>query len=92
MTARSDVPRTLPGLHVEHVDGEVVVYDPVQRDLHLLDGSAAAVWDLMDGSRSIDGICRELAARFDVPVDVLERDVVHVVGEFATRGLVIAGS
>ncbi len=90
MTAAYDpstVLRPAPDLHVEHIDGETVVYDPLRRDLHLLDTRATAVWDLLDGTRTLDEVCTELAAVFGAPVEVLRADLPVVVADLRERGL-----
>ena len=60
-TARHD------GLIVERLDDEVLVFDELAGRGHCLSGDAARVWDLCDGTRSHDGLARDLG----LPADAL---------------------
>ncbi len=42
------------------VDGEVVLFDKVRKEAHRLDETVSAVWNLLDGERSVSEIAGEL--------------------------------
>lgn len=47
-----------------------------------------AVWLLLDTPRRVDEICELLAARYEVGADVIAADVVTLIDELVTVGLV----
>lgn len=55
----------------------------------VLTGSAAAIWDAIDGTRSTAQVVEALAQQFDdVDPDDLARSTEHFLHELAERGLV----
>ena len=50
-------------------DGGMVIYDQTRDDGHLLNSTAATVYQLADGTRSIEAITAQLAARTGVPAE-----------------------
>jgi hypothetical protein len=55
----------LDGLIVEHLGGDVLVYDSSRYIAHSLNGIAAAVFVACDGSRSVEAIAAAAADRLD---------------------------
>ncbi|MFN8027996.1 MAG: PqqD family peptide modification chaperone [Acidimicrobiia bacterium] len=59
----SDAPKPVEGLDVHEVDDGLVVYDGAKDRVHYLNASAALVFTLCDGTRSvadIDALVREV--------------------------------
>jgi pyrroloquinoline quinone biosynthesis protein D len=56
--------------------------------LLLPDEIAVEILKLVDGVRSIEAIARELATRFDAPVEVITADVAEALENLARRGAV----
>jgi hypothetical protein len=54
-------------------DGGLAIYDEASDDGHLLNITAAIVYELADGTRSLDALTEQVAARTGLPAD---RDVV----------------
>ena len=50
-----------------------------------IDGTAAAVLQLCDGERDLGAIVAELAARYAAPPDVVETDVVAMLGDLKDK-------
>jgi pyrroloquinoline quinone biosynthesis protein D len=50
-----------------------------------VDGTAAAVLQLCDGERDLAAIVAELAARYDAPLAVIERDVIAMLGDLKAK-------
>ena len=50
-----------------------------------IDGTAAAVLQLCDGERDLGAIVAELAARYAAPPDVVEKDVVAMLGDLKDK-------
>lgn len=64
------LPRTRrEGLHRNELDGQVVLYDEQSDQVHLLDPTTAAVYDLLEGNRSIDEVTGLLSERLRIPAD-----------------------
>ena len=50
-----------------------------------VDGTAAAVLQLCDGERDLAAIVAELAARYNAPPAVIEKDVVAMLGDLKAK-------
>ncbi len=50
-----------------------------------IDGTAAAVLQLCDGERDLAAIVAELAARYNAPAAVIEKDVVAMLGDLEAK-------
>ena len=75
------------GVLSAEVDGEAVL-------LHGgtyfgLNAVAARVWFLLGEGKSLGSLCETLQSEFDVPAEVLWDDVVKLIGEMSTSGLVV---
>ena len=57
------------GFRTESLLDELLVYDLERKKAHCLNGTAAVVYELGDGSRSVAEIARTLAERTGVPAD-----------------------
>lgn len=88
MTRRSDLrPLRKPGLFLRQAKGENAVYDPETGNVHLLNETAWAIWDLCDGDTDpeemIDAIC-ELSRMHR---DLVGEDVRRILAEFDEAGI-----
>lgn len=86
----SDVLAVRPDLHVIELDGETVIYQPVDGSLHLLDGPGTAIWQRIDGARTIAEISACCAREFGTNVEIVQRDVLAFFGRARVTGLVTA--
>jgi hypothetical protein len=82
-------PQADPAVLTRELDGEAVLFDPRTGTVLHLNGSASAVWMLIDGRTSLAGVAAELARRFQTPVDVIQPEVGAAVADFETRGLLV---
>ena len=48
----------------------------------------AEIWFLLDGRRTLREVCEVLRPSYDVAADVIERDVVTMVEDLLTQGMV----
>lgn len=80
-------PRRKEGLFIRQAKGENAVYDPKTGQVHLLNTTAWAIWDLCDGEthpeEMIDAIC-EISRMHR---DLVSEDVQRVLGDFDKAGL-----
>jgi hypothetical protein len=77
-------------LAVVEIDGDLVVYDPVQLESHVLSGGAVIVWVELDG-QTVDGLTERVAARVGLAVDEIAGEVAGVLTQFQALGL-LSGS
>jgi hypothetical protein len=82
-------PAHKPGLVVQPVDGEAVIYDPEADALHHLEATASAVWALLDGDRPIRSVTADVADIYNVPAAAIRNDVQGLIDLLRDRGLLI---
>jgi hypothetical protein len=70
-----DRPKTASSCHVRELGGEKVVYDPETHEVVVLNRTAAFIFDLCDGSRTVAELEAALCARYAAPRAVLRRDL-----------------
>lgn len=84
--------RRQPGAEETAINGEVVVLDAEGRMVRALNGTAARVWQLLDGRRSIREICKTLASEFDAGAEAIEADVIAFLNQLCRVQLVVGGA
>lgn len=75
------------GLAIEELDGELLIYDLDSDRAHCLNGEAAAVWKLCDGSRSLAELATAVAPK--APEEIAEAIVNHALEGLSKRKLLI---
>ncbi len=93
MTAPVDVtsdarPRQMPDITASDLDDELVLYNLRTDQVHVLNATAAAIWELCDGSLSVREIAAVLADACQVPLARVEPDVQNMLAEFHQAGLI----
>ncbi len=66
---------------------ETIVVHPGTREVHVLSGSGAAIWDLLAEERSFAELCARLDAEFDGPAERIEAEAARFVAELVGKGL-----
>ena len=79
-------PRGRPDVELRVVGREAILHDPVAAKTHVVNATAARVWELCDG-RPMSAVIDEFAAGFGRLPDELRPDVERIVGHFARLGL-----
>ena len=75
-------------IYREAGDGDSMLYDAQAGLIHVINSTAAFVWDLCDGSRTIDEILNLMEEHFDVEnVPNLSEDVIDILRMFEKLGL-----
>jgi hypothetical protein len=70
------------------LDGEVLVLD-LRTSLYFgMTGTAARIWQLMEGGETRDGIVAALVREFSAEPRAIEADVDSFLGDLAARGLI----
>jgi peroxiredoxin len=70
-------------------DGETVLVDRASGAVHLLNPTAAIVWQCLDGSGTIDEIAADIADVFEQDASDVGGTVVEVVRRFGSQGLLV---
>lgn len=67
---------------------EVVIYDGNGPQLLVLNDTAAGIWLMIDGTRSIDAIITEILSHLDAERATVTRDVIAFLGQLEQRKLI----
>ena len=86
MTYRRD-----PGLPFQKLDEETIVVDPRTREVHLLNETAARIWELLAAPSSVEELAAKLGNEYDAPADELRAGVEELVVGLRDKGL-LAGA
>ncbi len=70
------------------IGDEVVVIKDDGLATHVLNKTAAFIWELLDGQREIDNIAATLCERFDVPLEEARADVRETIEKLTLVGIV----
>jgi pyrroloquinoline quinone biosynthesis protein D len=81
-------PKRKDQLVPEEMDDDLLLADFRQSQLHVLNPTAAAVWEMCDGKHTAEQIAGLIAKHFALPVEEVRQDVARVLGEFREKGLV----
>ena len=82
-------PRPAPTAHVAtfRLDAELVVYEPSTAQAHVLNVTAARIWELCDGRRTLDDVARHVAAAYVIDPAEAHADVADLVARLEAAGL-----
>ncbi len=61
----------------------------MEDELYTLNETGRAIWQRLDGRRSLQTIAGELADEFDAPASEIEQDVYSLLGELLHRRIVV---
>jgi PqqD family protein of HPr-rel-A system len=76
-------------VHAVSLDGEAVLYDSPLGRLHVLNASAALVWDCLDGSVTGAQLASELAQAFGVDPAAMKGQIDDVLATLRREGLIV---
>lgn len=82
--ARIEVPRSVL---TREIDGEMVLLDLASESYYGLDDVGTRIWAALVEHASLRGAREALIEEFEVDPEVLERDLVRLVGELKQHGL-----
>jgi pyrroloquinoline quinone biosynthesis protein D len=83
-----DRPRRRVDIVLQDVGGEAILIDPRTDEAHVLNGSAARLWQLCDGERTLDQLAAEFGAIYDLSAADVADDVREVLAELAKLKLI----
>jgi PqqD family protein of HPr-rel-A system len=78
-----------PGLPFQKLEEETIVVDPRTREVHLLNDTAARVWELLEASCSLDDLTGALAEEYDATPDAMRAGVEELLGGLRDKGLLL---
>jgi len=84
----NEKPRRKDGFIVEEMDGDLLLANFQQSQMHVLNPIAAVIWDMCDGLQTVEAIVDTLAAHFNSPAQDIRRDVDQILAEFRAKGLI----
>lgn len=78
-----------PELPFQTLEEETIVVDPRTREVHLLNDTAARIWELLASARSVDELMEALGEEYDAPSDELRVGVEELLAGLADKGLLV---
>lgn len=75
-------PKVREDLAVVELDGEAVIYDDRNGELHHLNPTATVVFSLLDGTATVKELAGDISEAFGVPADQVETQVRALIREF----------
>jgi len=64
----------------------------LEDELFTLNETGKAIWDRLDGKKTLRDILRELSAEFEAPAGEIEQDLIGLVEELVKRRILIAAA
>jgi hypothetical protein len=61
----------------------------MEDELYTLNKTGRAIWDKLDGKRSLRDLSEELSVEFEAPEGEIEKDVMGLISELVKRGMVV---
>jgi len=86
---RSEAWRRDPGLPFQRLDDDTIVVDPRRREVHLLNETAARVWELLAEPHTIDQLVAVLAGEYDAPEDEVRAATSDLIDELGGKGVFV---
>ncbi len=86
--AASDCFVVSPSVVFRELSGEAVLLNLESGVYYGLDPVGTRVWSLLTQNHPLRVVCSIMVEEFDVEPDVLERDLVRLVGDLCEKGLV----
>ena len=86
-SADGATPARSPAVTLERVGGEAILHDRERGRVHVVNGSAAHLWELCDGRATLDEIVAGFAASYGAPPDAVRADVEGLVARFRDLGV-----
>jgi len=82
------IPSHVADFKLQLLDGEAVIFHPASKKVVHASPSAALIWELCDGQRSVEQIVELLAGEYPDARIEIEQDVPETLNLFANSGVV----
>lgn len=79
------------------IEGELIIVPlvsgigDIEDELFAMNETGKAIWDKLDGKRSLKKVIKELSGAFDAPPGEIEKDVMGIVEELLKRRMLVEG-
>jgi hypothetical protein len=73
-------------LRTTEIDGRLVVFNPSNQQVLVLNETATAIWALADGSRDISALVSTLSAAYDADLATVQVGVQEALARFVQAG------
>jgi hypothetical protein len=85
-----DHPRPLrkDGVTLHRAHGEITLYDPDEDMIHVVNSTAAAIWELCDGETDDSEMVGAICHLTGMPVEIVQEDVAHLLAGFEEAHLI----
>lgn len=83
-------PKQQDGVLAQEAHGKTVLLRVSDGGYYALDDVGAVIWELCDGSRTVDDLVTAVCAEFDGPPDVVRADVLAFVEDLTREELLSA--
>jgi PqqD family protein of HPr-rel-A system len=77
-------------LPFQKLDEETIVVDARRREVHLLNETAARIWELLASPQSLDDLAATLVEEYDVAEGELRAAIAECVGGLESKGLLVS--
>jgi hypothetical protein len=81
-------PRRKPGYLLEAIDNELLLYHPAETKIMYCNETAALIWQLCDGQRSVQEIVALLSDAYPQAAESIATDVQVALGHFFEHGAI----
>lgn len=82
-------PHAAPGVRLVAGQHRTRLVDPEGRTLHVLNGTALALWELCDGETTVTEMVAAACALFDSDKEVVRADIEHTLQQFTDAELLV---
>jgi PqqD family protein of HPr-rel-A system len=80
-----------PSLPFQRMDEETIVVDPRTREVHLLNETAARIWDLLETPASVEELCEALSDEYEgATPEALRAEIEGFLTDLGGKGLLAA--
>ena len=80
--------RRAEALPFQRLEEETIVVDPRSREVHLLNETAARIWDLLETASSVDQLVEALGEEYEgATPEELRREVEAFLSDLGSKGL-----
>lgn len=80
--------RVKPGLIAQSVDGELLILNREQEQIHQLNPVASFIWKELDGQVPIEQLVMAITNKYDVEQDVAKHDLESLLSELSDLQLI----
>jgi len=91
MNESLEKPKARENVTLQDIGDEVIIYDSEKENVHILNNTAYAIWNLCDGEHTIEDIHEHLERKFpDIAAETdLIEDIKTTLNEFLEKKLII---